>query len=143
MGDTVYASTVRGVVTFTGEAWEPTLFRGRRPVKAVETESNDTLVVVGGRCLFLEGRGEMPQFSGLDPARLTCVHTDGSEMWAGTLEGLFYGVQQTWEPVDAVNGLLTTDQNIRDIAAHDGTVAIAAQDGLFLKEGDTWTRVIA
>ena len=132
-GDTVYASTAKGLARFQDGAWEK-LEALSGPVALVQSCAGAVVAVAGQELLRVDGDdvtviGAMPAQSG----EVTSLCGNDDTIWAGTSTGLWViNVNKDVVPVEPLNMLLGIDKSVRQVTCtRGGQVAVAAQAGLF------------
>jgi len=131
----VYAGTERGVARFVDGKWAPVI-EDDSPVKLIAAHGG-SLIYTAGPVLFNIEDGERRQLatlpeSAVDPVDQHCL-VGGELVLLGTTAGLFALEGAAFKSVDALNRLLGSEKDVRQVAAApDGRIAVAAASGLYL-----------
>ncbi len=143
-GGQVYAGTRAGLATLTAGRWEPVKAVSGAPVEALAPRGNGLLVVFRGALQQWEN-GRLTQLATLPQAANGNVRglAAAGQVWVATSTGLLALESNQLVPVAALNTLLGEQKDVRQVAARsDGSVAVAADAGLFWRDsGSNWRAV--
>jgi hypothetical protein len=142
----VVAGTQAGLSLFVDGRWQHvTDYTG--PVPALAADGTG-LLAVSESALYRAEMGSIEQLaelptSGGQPVVVHCV-VGGERRFLGTNAGLYELRDGMLAPVDELNSLLDDTADVRQVAAAtDGRIAVAAEAGLFLLQGESgWQRLL-
>jgi hypothetical protein len=148
----VYAGTARGLARFDGTRWEHFANLDEGPIRSLAAGADGTVYAISERVMLVVKRGRdtraelLPRpLSGVsDLSGFAVVNSAVGHV--GTSHGLYrLDLAEGSFNVATERGLhalLGEDRDVRQVAvATDGRVAVAANAGLFLKEGERWRSV--
>jgi hypothetical protein len=143
--DSVYAGTAAGLAHFDGDRWEIVEGLQGAPVDRVVVDRQDERVVLVFRgSVFGVGENGTQPIAELPtdlstPGTVRALASAGGRVLIGGARGLRARVGPGFVEETGFAEQVGGVTDVRDIAvAADGRVAVAAQAGLFLREGDAW-----
>ena len=124
------AATDTGIARFAEGRWE-TIYEAKSPVIAIEVAGPAVRFIQDGQLFELTGKSK-PKPLAKSPAGVTLrsLLTSDGVVYLGTTNGLSVLKGEVIAPVVAVNQLLGDKADIRQIAAANGEVVVAASGGL-------------
>ncbi|GMU92109.1 MAG: hypothetical protein AMXMBFR4_11670 [Candidatus Hydrogenedentota bacterium] len=139
--DVVYAATSTGLFTYAGNQWTAPSGELSGPADAVTSLGQDVYAAIHGRLLVLGDT--VRNVAKLPEARINSIVCPGEPMdvYVATDEGLYRASNGQSLPVVGLSDKLGKDKRVYGVAVSpDGTVAVAAEAGLFMMApGKDWT----
>ena len=142
-GGVVYAGTPTGLYIFENGKWS---------VIDVSVSYNvELLAATGAGSVLAVAEGGIYEVNGWEPSdvasvppdvKVTCIASCGSDIYLGTMQGLYKVEAGSCAPVEEANALLGSSKAIRAVAG-DKTIAVAALDGLLINDDGQWRKETA
>ncbi len=138
----VYAATQKGLARCAEGQWQVVQAVPAVAIGSLATRDDIVLVAAGTELFRLRGN-QADKLTQALPAGVTSIAADADGVWIGAASGLHRFSAGKVEPVTALAGLLGKNAAIRQVAvASDGRIAVAAQAGVFLRNGEAWARLL-
>ncbi len=137
----IYAGTAEGLARFKEGQWSSLSVLAGTRVSALAPEVSGVLAIAGD-ALYRVVEGDAKRISPVPQSSELTSLAKGETAYLGTGQGLFELAGTDFRPVEALNGLLGSSKEVRQVAAGlDGEVAVAALSGLFVRMNGSWEAI--
>jgi hypothetical protein len=146
-GGAGYIGTEKGLYKGMGDSWDAVSGTEGLSVAAIAGLGEDVFAVAGGKLHRVgekvETLADLPKGSDEKGGIALAVTEDGGTIYLGTSQGLSQWTKSGFAAVEGLNTHLGEGIEIRQIAiGPQGQIAVAARQGLFVKEGNSdWKRI--
>jgi hypothetical protein len=138
VGDSIYAATDAGLAAYSDGNWKPLSSVTPEGTIAPHKRDDGTIVVMNNGLHFLPNNSAPLPVSDLESSTITSLAADKSRLWIGTTNGLYQWLDNKLTAVASFNSHLESDRTVSDLAVLNGSIVVAAKEGLFIGDGKTW-----